>query len=53
MEKLARELAARDAWLVVTEKDDVKLCPSPVPRYVLRIDIQFDVAPSPAQLCLR
>lgn len=53
VEKLARELAARDAWLVVTEKDDVKLCPSPVPRYVLRIDIQFDVAPSAAQLCLR
>jgi hypothetical protein len=37
--------------LVVTEKDDVKLSGF-LPRYVLRVDLQFDVAPSPEQLGL-
>ncbi len=52
IEKLAREVAARDAWLVVTEKDDVKLAPD-LPRHALRIDLRFDVAPPPALLGLR
>jgi tetraacyldisaccharide 4'-kinase len=32
---------ARDAWLVTTEKDDVKLGAAAGPRHVLRIDLQF------------
>ena len=42
---------AADAWLLVTEKDAVRIPPSGPERYVLRIDMQFlGAAPKPEEL---
>jgi tetraacyldisaccharide 4'-kinase len=44
---------AADAWLVTTEKDDVRLAPFPVLRHVLRIELHFlDGPPSPREFLL-
>lgn len=51
LEALARGAAMRDACLLVTEKDDVKLGRLPVPRLVLRIELAF-VQPLPDELLL-
>lgn len=47
----ARAAAAADAWLLTTEKDDVRIPAGAPSRYALRIALQFlDGPPSPSEL---
>ncbi|MEZ5963796.1 MAG: tetraacyldisaccharide 4'-kinase [Planctomycetota bacterium] len=51
LETLAQRAAARDACLLVTEKDAVKMVGLPTPRLVLRIALRFE-EPLPDELLL-